>query len=86
MRLSEDKNDRVMVGTMTMLVGLEPAVGLNNIAISVPSKGTATASPAPRTATYKTPPARGVVPHAHSVGKIVKSDSPVSIVRDPTEL
>src|SRR4029079_5641234 len=36
--------------------------------------------------TYNAHPANGPVLPAHKVSKIVKSDGPISIVRDPTEL
>ena len=35
---------------------------------------------------YHAQPANGPVPLAHNVSKIVKTDSPISIVRDPTDL
>jgi nitrite reductase (NO-forming) len=75
-----------MLGTMTALIGLGLAVGLSNMTVSVPSAAHAEASRPPHTAAFRAQPARGAVPHAHTVAKIVKSDSPISIVRDPTDL
>ena len=85
MRLPQDRNDRVMLGTMTALVGLGLAVGLSNVTINAPASAESTPAPA-RTQVFKAQPARGVVPHAHTMTKVVKSESPVSIVRDPTDL
>lgn len=83
MHLSHDRNDRVMLGTLAGLIGLGLAMGLGNVTINAP----ASADPAPaRTEAFRAQPARGAVPHAHNVTKIVKADGPVSIVRDPTDL
>ena len=35
---------------------------------------------------FRAQPARGVVPHAHTITKIVKTDGLASIVRDPKDL
>jgi hypothetical protein len=35
---------------------------------------------------WKAQPARGAVPLAHRASKIVKTDDPISIVREPTDL
>ena len=86
MRLPKDRNDRVMLGTMTALVGLGLAVGLGNVTVNVPSAAHAAAPPSTRTEVFKAQAARGPVPHAHNVSRIIKSDSPISIVRDPTDL
>ncbi len=85
MRLPRDRNDRVMLGTLTVLVGLGLTVGLGHL----PAKELAIAqqfAPAPRTEITRAQPARGPLPQAHTLTKIVKTDGPVSIVRDPTDL
>jgi nitrite reductase (NO-forming) len=86
MRLPKDRNDRVMLATMTALIGLGLAVGMSNVTIGVPSAAHAEASPTARTEAFRAQPARGAVPHAHTRATVVKSDGPVSIVRDPTDL
>jgi nitrite reductase (NO-forming) len=85
MQLPKDKNDRVMLGAVAGLVGLGLAVGLSNITINAPAAADSVAAP-PRTEIFRAQPARGPVPHAHTVTKIAKSEGPVSIVRDPTDL
>jgi nitrite reductase (NO-forming) len=74
-----------MLGTMTALVVIGLAIGLSNTTISIPPAANAAASPA-RTEVFKAHPARGPVLHAHTMTKVVKTDNPVSIVRDPTDL
>ena len=85
MRLPTDRNDRVLLATMTGLVGLGIAFGLSHVTIQAPA-GEATAPSALRAVAFKAQPARGPVPHAHTLTKVVKSDGAVSIVRDPTDL
>ena len=84
MRLSKDRNDRVLIGTMAGLVGLGLVVGLSHITISAP-QAAGSSLPAPAEVT-RAQPARGPVPHAHTITKIVKADGPASIVRDPADL
>ena len=50
-----------------------------------PASADPVAAPA-RTEVFRAQPARGPVPHAHTTTKVSKSDGPVSIVRDPTDL
>ena len=50
-----------------------------------PASADSVAAPA-RTDVFRAQPARGPVPHAHTTTKVTKSDGPVSIVRDPTDL
>jgi nitrite reductase (NO-forming) len=85
MRLPKDRNDRVMLGTVAGLVGLGLVVGLSEIAINSPAEAGSAAAPA-RTETFKAQPARGPVPLAHTITKVAKSDDPVSIARDATDL
>ena len=85
MGLPKDRNDRAMLGTLAGLIGLGLAVGLSHVTINAP----ATADPfvpATRAEVMRAQPARGPVPHAHNITKIAKSDGPISIVRDPTDL
>jgi nitrite reductase (NO-forming) len=85
MRFPKDRNDRVMLGTMTAVVGLGLAVGLSNVTASAPARAGISAPPA-QAVTYKAQPARGVVPHAHTMTKVVKVDGVTSIIREPTDL
>jgi nitrite reductase (NO-forming) len=98
MKLPTDRNDRVMLFASSALVGLGLAVGVSLLAgdplvaeICSPSRLLAAttasaAESAPRQVAYQAQPARGPVPHAHNVSKIVKAEGPLSIVRDPTDL
>jgi nitrite reductase (NO-forming) len=85
MHLPKDRNDRVMLGTLASLIGLGLAVGLANVTITGPASADLAATPA-RSEPWRAQPARGPVPHAHTITKVVKSDGAVSIVRDPTDL
>jgi nitrite reductase (NO-forming) len=85
MRLPEDRNDRVMLGTVSALVGLGLAVGLGNVTINAPSIDSLV-TPTRAATVVRAQPVRGPVPHAHTVAKVVKTDGVVSIVRDPAEL
>jgi nitrite reductase (NO-forming) len=87
MRLPKNRNDRVLLGTASALLGLGLAIGLGNLPINFPSAtDSAMAQTAPQSTPFKAQPVRGPIPHAHKVAKIVKSEGPVSIVRDPTDL
>ncbi|MBX6427123.1 MAG: nitrite reductase, copper-containing [Variibacter sp.] len=85
MRLPRDRNDRVLLGAASALVGLGIAVGLSNLGVPAPS-AESLMSPARADTAIRAQPARGPVPLAHTAAKIVKSDNVVSIVRDPTDL
>jgi nitrite reductase (NO-forming) len=83
MKMPGDRNDRVMLATVSALVGLGLAVGLSNVTINAAadaSHGTTKAE------VFRAQPARGPVRHAHTTTKHVKSESAVSVVRDPTDL
>ena len=85
MRLPRDRNDRVMLGVAAAVTGLGALIGVT--ALPVPSFGGGTAAMEPvRPKVFQAQPAHGPVPHAHNLSKIVKSDSPISIVRDPADL
>src|SRR5262249_13756357 len=86
MHLPKDRNDRVMLGTLSALVGLGLAVGLSNITINPPATAQAVSTPT-RPETCRAQPARGPVPHVHTMTKIAEPvDGVVSIVRDPADL
>jgi len=83
MKMPRDRNDRVLLVTASALVGLGLVIGLSHVTINAP----ATAEPATtRPQVFRTQPARGPVPHAHTVVRHAKSDGVASIVRDPADL
>ena len=85
MHLPKARNDRVMLGAVACLIGLGFALELTNVIFQT----MATAEPAvppTRSEIVKAQPARGPVPHAHTITAVTKSNGPVSIVRDPTDL
>jgi nitrite reductase (NO-forming) len=85
MRLPRDRNDRVLLGTVSVLALLAFAIGVS--VTPLPTFAGPPGEKAEKQIVYKAqPPATGPVPHAHNVSKIVKTDSPISIVRDPTDL
>ncbi|MDO8876379.1 MAG: copper-containing nitrite reductase [Pseudolabrys sp.] len=88
MHLPKDRNDRVMLGGCAALVGLGLAVGLSNLpaATYAYSANATTVEQPEATRTYRAIPASGPMQHAHKVSKTVKSDNPISIVRDATDL
>jgi nitrite reductase (NO-forming) len=71
-----------MLGAVGVLFALGIGVGIQTISFN----STAVAASPARSETYRAQAARGVVPHAHNVTRIVKADSPISIVRDPADL
>lgn len=93
MRLPRDRNDRVMLGSVSALAGLGVAILVGsalldpNVRPSHLMDTTASAATIERAQpVYRAQPARGPVPLAHTAHKVVKSDNPISIVRDPTDL
>jgi nitrite reductase (NO-forming) len=97
MKLPNNRNDRVMVGMGTVVAGLLFAVAFTTAffdpqftELCSTSKwfgNSASAAEEPsKPRMYHAQPANGPVLPAHKVSKIVKSDGPISIVRDPTEL
>ena len=82
MRLPRDRNDRVMLATGAALLGLATVVGVDTLWSD--SDGILGASA--HANVMRSHPARGTVPHAHTMHKIVKSDGPMSVVRDPRDL
>jgi nitrite reductase (NO-forming) len=97
MKLPKDRNDRVMVGMGSVLAGLTVAVVFTSALfdpqfaeLSSTSKlfgnSASAAEELSKPRTYHAQPANGPVLPAHKISKIVKSDGPISIVRDPTDL
>ena len=97
MKLPKNRNDRVMVGMGTVVAGLFAAVTFTSaffdpqfMELCSTSKwfgnSAAAAEEPSKPRMYHAQPANGPVLPAHKVSKIVKSDGPISIVRDPTEL
>jgi hypothetical protein len=97
MKLPKHRNDRVMVGMGSVLVGLAITVGLTSALsdpqfaelCSVPRLLGNSASAAEETSkprVYHAQPVNGPVLLAHKAHKIVKTDGPISVVRDPTDL
>jgi nitrite reductase (NO-forming) len=69
--------------TASALVGLGLVIGLSHVTINAP----VTAEPATtRPQVFRSQPARGPVPHAHTVVRHAKHDGVASIVRDPADL
>jgi nitrite reductase (NO-forming) len=85
MELPQDRNDRVMLGAGAVLAGLGIAVGLTLLPSGLGSEPFSTPAQAD-VVRAQAASAHGAVPHAHTMTKIVKSDSAISIVRDPTDL
>jgi len=89
MPLPKSRNDRVMLSTISVVAGLILTAAVTS-AIDDPkfartSDNVATLASLQPTV-YPSQPARGVIPHAHTMTKIVTSDGPISIVRDPADL
>ncbi len=88
MHLPKSRNDRVLLGTTTALAALALVVGADFVlsgSVTGSSARAETVAPARQT-TFQSQPARGPVPHAHTITKIVKVDGLASIVRDPKDL
>src|SRR6187551_210709 len=88
MQLPKDRNDRVMLVTLAVIVSLGLGVG---VSLMPPMHIGATTDAAaaigtPIGKTYTAIPASGPMPLAHNAHKIVKSDNPISIIRDATDL
>jgi nitrite reductase (NO-forming) len=86
MKLPTHRNDRILLGTAAALIGLGLATGLSNMTIRSPASADIFISEAHANVPPRAQPARGVVPHAHNVDRIVKTDDPISVVRSPTDL
>ena len=97
MRLPKNRNDRVMMGMGSALAGVAVAVVLSSAlfdpefaelcsAARLFGNSASAAEEPSKPRMYHAQPANGPVPLAHKVSKIVKTDDPISIVRDPTDL
>ena len=89
MPLPKSRNDRVMLSTISVVAGLILTAAVTS-AIDDPkfartSDNVATLASLQPTV-YPSQPARGVIPHAHTMTKMITSDGPISIVRDPADL
>ena len=89
MPLPKSRNDRVMLSTISVVAGLILTAAVTS-AIDDPkfartSDNVATLASLQPTV-YPSQPARGVIPHAHTMTKMITSDGPISIVRDPVDL
>jgi nitrite reductase (NO-forming) len=84
MRLPQDRNDRVLLGSAAVL-GLGLALGLGQVVMTTTRTNGSFVTRAHASIT-ESQPARGPVPRAHTNPKIAKIDGPASIVRDPTDL
>lgn len=83
MKMPRDSNDRVLLVTASALVGLGLVIGLSHVTINAPATAEPTTT---RPQVFRSQPARGPVPHAHTVVRHAKSDGVASIVRDPIDL
>ena len=94
MRLFKDRNDRVFLGSATVALGAGVAIVLGSTLFSpqfhperfLNTSATAASLGPIQPVSYQASTARGPIPLAHTRTKITKSDGPVSIVRDPTDL
>ena len=97
MKLPKNRNDRVMIGMGAAIAGMIVAAGLTSVvsdpqltelcSVSRLFGNSASAAEEPgKPRMYHAQPANGPVPLAHKVSKIVKTDSSISIVRDPADL
>ena len=92
--LPKERNDRVLLGTASFLaaVGIaavlsslafDPKFAMSRLLTNVAGAGTAVEPVRP---VYHAMPANGPMQLAHTAHKIVKTDDPISIVRDPADL
>ncbi len=94
MRLPKDKNDRVLLGSLTVALGTSAAILLGSAILSpqfhaarlLDTSATAASLGPVQTVSYQATTARGPIPLAHTRTKVTKADGAVSIVRDPTDL
>ena len=87
MHMPKDRNDRVLLGSGAALFGLGLTVALFNMPAGAlnPSISALAAQETP-VVEYRAVPASGPTPIAHTVHRTVKTDNPISIVRDATDL
>ena len=87
MHMPKDRNDRVLLGSGAALFGLGLTVALFNMPAGAlnPSTPALAAQELPAVE-YRAVPASGPTPIAHTVHRTVKTDNPISIVRDATDL
>ena len=88
MRLLKDNNDRVLFGALSVGALVLASTMLMTPQISF-SFGTSPASAAlfePAQPNYHTQAAHGPVPSATTIHKLVKTEGPIDIVRDPADV
>jgi nitrite reductase (NO-forming) len=83
MRASNNRNDRVLMATGAALLGLGLIVGIDVFPLAGSGAAVATSV---NSDSLRAQPARGPVPHAHTMTRIETSDGPASVVRDPKDL
>ena len=86
MHMPQDKNDRALLGSGAALFGLGLVVALFNTPFGALVSSTSVAAQEGKPVEYRAVPASGPVPLAHTAHRIVKTDSPISIVRGATDL
>jgi nitrite reductase (NO-forming) len=84
MHIPRNRNDRVMIGTGVAVAALALFVGVSAVPLPGGNSKVAVASTKPEI--YHAQPARGPVPYAHTMTKIVKTDGVASVVRNPADL
>ena len=85
MRLPRDRNDRAMLGAAAFALSVGVLLTANYTLDKTDTALFSTPAEA-RTQAYRAQPARGPVPLAHGVAKLVEKDGVVSVVRDPADL
>lgn len=91
MRPPKDRNDRVLFGALSVAGVLAAVTAGSMLATQYtlnvgPNQAEAAYDEPAKPTVYKAQPARGPVPHAHTILKPVKAQGPVDIVRSPTDL
>jgi nitrite reductase (NO-forming) len=71
-----------MLATAAALLGLAAVVGVD----ALWPAGDGLIGSSAQANVMRSQPARGTVPHAHTITKVVKTDQPMSVVRDPRDL
>jgi nitrite reductase (NO-forming) len=91
MRLPEDRNDRALFSALSV-AGVAAAVLAGstfltpNLTLSFGTGAAAAAYEPVKPTIYHAQEAHGPVPLAHTAQKLVKSDAPIDIVRDPSDI
>ncbi len=92
MRLPKDKNDRVLFGALSVASGVGAFMLASTMLMTPQFAITFGTNPAEAAIAESAPPAfraqpaRGPVPYAQNIHKLVKAEGPIDIVRDPTDI